>query len=126
MKIKLLDCTLRDGGYYWAVNDYMDIRTTGSVFSNGGYGAVFNTNFKKRYVYTGGLNFSFNKNIIDNENGLSSNDFWLRSILKPLSKGNSSVSASISAGTTTYNSNNNLATTDFNRSISSQFSSNLF
>ena len=116
---------LRDGGYYWAVNDYMDIRTTGSVFSNGGYGAVFNTNFKKRYVYTGGLNFSYNKNIIDSENGLSSNDFWIRSNLKPLSKGNSSVSASISAGTTTYNSNNNLATTDFNRSISSQFSSNI-
>ena len=37
---------LRDGGYYWYVNDYMDIRATGTVFSNGGYGGVFNTNFK--------------------------------------------------------------------------------
>ena len=116
---------LRDGGYYWYVNDYMDIRATGTVFSNGGYGGVFNTNFKKRYVFTGGLNFSYNKNIIDNESGLSSNDFWIRSNLKPLSKGNSSVSASISAGTTTYNNNNNLATSDFNRSISSQFTSNI-
>ena len=103
----------------------MDIRATGTVFSNGGYGGVFNTNFKKRYVFTGGLNFSYNKNIIDNESGLSSNDFWIRSNLKPLSKGNSSVSASISAGTTTYNNNNNLATSDFNRSISSQFTSNI-
>ena len=60
---------LRDGGYYWYVNDYMDIRATGTVFSNGGYGGVFNTNFKKRYVFTGGLNFSYNKNIIDNEIG---------------------------------------------------------
>ena len=116
---------LRDGGYYWYVNDYMDIRATGTVFSNGGYGGVFNTNFKKRYVFTGGLNFSYNKNIIDNESGLSSNDFWIRGNLKPLSKGNSSVSASISAGTTTYNNNNNLATSDFNRSISSQFASNI-
>ena len=116
---------LRDGGYYWYVNDYMDIRATGTVFSNGGYGGVFNTNFKKRYVFTGGLNFSYNKNIIDNEIGLSSNDFWIRGNLKPLSKGNSSVSASISAGTTTYNNNNNLATSDFNRSISSQFTSNI-
>ncbi len=116
---------LRDGGYYWYVNDYMDIRATGTVFSNGGYGGVFNTNFKKRYVFTGGLNFSYNKNIIDNESGLSSNDFWIRGNLKPLSKGNSSVSASISAGTTTYNNNNNLATSDFNRSISSQFTSNI-
>ncbi len=117
---------LRDGGYYWFLNEYIDLRATGSIYSNGGFSAELNTNYKKRYAYSGGFNFSYNKNLITTgENSETSNDYWVRWSHKPQSQGNSSVSASVSAGTTTYNSNNNLAISDFDRSINSQFSSNV-
>ncbi len=50
---------LRDLGYYWAVNDYMDARFNGTLFSNGSWETSINTNYKKRYRYNGRLNFSY-------------------------------------------------------------------
>ena len=117
---------LREGGYYLAVNDYIDARLTGDIYSKGGNALNFISNYYKRYAYRGTFNFSYNKTVTDNvENPLETNDYWLRWNHSPQSKGNSSVSASVSAGTSTYNSNNNLINQDFSRSINSQFTSNI-
>jgi hypothetical protein len=50
---------LRDGGYYWAANEYFDIAVRGDIYSNGSWEGKFNTNYRKRYKYNGGLNFNY-------------------------------------------------------------------
>ena len=117
---------LRDGGYYLTFSDYMDLRLTGDIYSKGGHGLQANMNYKKRYSYSGSFNFSYNKSVIDNiEDPVETNDFWIRWSHRPETRGNSSFGASVSAGTSTYNSNNNLVNQDFSRSINSQFSSSV-
>lgn len=117
---------LRDGGYYFAISDYMDLRVTGDIYSKGGNGLNVTSNYLKRYAFRGTFNFSYNKSISDDiENPLETNDYWIRWNHRPQSRGNSSFSASVSAGTSTYSTNNNLVNQDFNRSINAQFTSNI-
>ena len=49
---------LRDGGYYFAISDRMDLRLTGEVFTKGSWGAAAASSYAQRYRYSG--NFSFN------------------------------------------------------------------
>ncbi len=117
---------LRDGGYYFAISDYMDLRVTGDIYSKGGNGLNITSNYLKRYSYRGTFNFSYNKSVSDDiENPLETNDYWVRWNHRPESRGNSSFSASVSAGTSTYSTNNNIVNQDFNRSINAQFTSNV-
>ncbi|MEP1093559.1 MAG: putative LPS assembly protein LptD [Cyclobacteriaceae bacterium] len=117
---------LRDGGYYFAISDYADLRVTGDIYSKGGNGLNATSNYFKRYSFRGTFNFSYNKSVSDDlENPLETKDYWVRWNHRPETRGNSSFSASVSAGTSTYSSNNNLVNQDFTRSISSQFTSNI-
>lgn len=117
---------LRDGGYYFAISDYMDLRVTGDIYSKGGNGLNITTNYLKRYAYRGTFNFSYTSTVADDiENPVIAKDFWVRWNHSPETRGNSSISASVSAGTSSYNNNNNLVAQDFNRSINSQFTSNV-
>lgn len=38
---------LRDGGYYWAINDYADMALRGEIYSKGSYGLSVASNYKK-------------------------------------------------------------------------------
>ena len=49
---------LRDGGYYFAISDRMDLRLTGEVFTKGSWGVAAASSYAQRYRYSG--NFSFN------------------------------------------------------------------
>ena len=117
---------LKNGGYYFAIRDYIDLKILGSIYSKGGTSLSFNSNYRKRYRYSGSFNFSFNQNISDEiESPLKTNDYWVRWNFSPESRGpRGRFSVSASFGTSTYNSNNNLVNQDFNRSIKSQYSSN--
>ncbi len=117
---------LRNGGYYWAISDYADLRVTGDIYSRGGAAAEVTSRYKKRYAYSGSFSYTFNRTITDDvEGGSRSNDQWVRWSHSPQSRGRSSFSASVSAGTSTFNQNNNLVNQDFQRSINSQFTSNV-
>jgi lipopolysaccharide export system protein LptA len=50
---------LRNGGYYWAVNDYIGLKFLGDIYSFGGYGATLNGDYYKRYSYRGNFNFNY-------------------------------------------------------------------
>jgi len=49
---------LQNGGYYFAINDYVDLALTGDAYSNGSWGLRINSNYNKRYRFNG--NFSLN------------------------------------------------------------------
>lgn len=54
---------LREGGYYFAMNDYMDLRVTGDIYSNGTWGLRVGTNYKLNYRFSGNLNVKYFKNV---------------------------------------------------------------
>ncbi len=54
---------LREGGYYFAMNDYMDLRVTGDIYTNGTWGLRVGTNYKVNYKFSGNLNVKYFKNI---------------------------------------------------------------
>ncbi len=117
---------LRNAGYYFAINDYVDARITGDIYSKGGNALNINSNYFKRYAYRGSLNFSYTRTVTDElENGLETNDYRIRWNHSPQSKGNSSFSASVNAATQSFNQNNNLVVQDFAQSINSQLASNI-
>lgn len=117
---------LRNGGYYFAISDYVDLRLTGDIYSKGGSGINAVSNYFKRYSFRGTFNFSYTNSVSDDvENPLETNDYSIRWNHSPESKGNSSFSASVNAATRTFTQNNNLVVQDFNRSINSQLASSI-
>lgn len=59
---------LRDGGFYWAINDYLDATFRGRIFSFGGWGLDGLSNYTKRYRYNGNVALSYNRIIIGKPN----------------------------------------------------------
>jgi len=54
---------LREGGYYFAMNDYMDLRVTGDIYTNGTWGVRLGSNYRWNYHFNGNLNLRFFKNV---------------------------------------------------------------
>ena len=54
---------LRNGGYYFAINDYVDLTLLGDIYSKGSWGAGLITNYKLRYKFNGSLSFKYNRNL---------------------------------------------------------------
>lgn len=101
---------LRNGGYFFDINDYVKLALTGDIYSKGGHAIYAVSNYIKRYRYNGNVNFAYSRNkIADNiENPSVSNDFRLTWSHSPQSKGTGRFGASVTAATTTYTQNNNL------------------
>jgi hypothetical protein len=116
---------LKNGGYYFAINDYIDLALTGDLYSKGSWGLNAATRYTKRYSFNGSFNLKYN-----NQTGLNEGDstiirdFWVNWSHSPQSKGTTRFSASVNAGTSTYNQNNptadlrNTLNQDFNSSVS--------
>ena len=58
-----LGYALSDGGFYWAINPYMDLTVTGDIYTNGSYGLQLNTRYMKRYRFSGDFRFKYNNTI---------------------------------------------------------------
>ena len=50
---------LRNGGYYFAVNDYMDLSLIGDIYTKGSWNLKVNSNYKRKYRYQGNVNLSY-------------------------------------------------------------------
>lgn len=117
---------MRNGGYYFDINDYVDLKLTGDIFTNGSYGLQSVSTYRKRYAFSGNFNLRYNKtNSTQFEDDSFSKDFWLNWSHSPQSVGTSRFSASVSAGTSTYTANANNVGQDFQQSINAQFNSNI-
>ena len=44
---------LRDGGYYFALSDKMDLKLIGEIYTKGSWGLTLTSNYNKRYKYSG-------------------------------------------------------------------------
>lgn len=50
---------LRDGGYYFAISDKMDLKLLGEIYTKGSWGVSVATNYRVRYKYSGQFYFSY-------------------------------------------------------------------
>ena len=117
---------LREGGYFFVWNDYLHTALTGDIYSKGSWGLTARTQYRKRYKHSGRFEFRFNrnKNLDFEEVPLDSRDFWFSWKHQPKSRGTGRFSASVNAGTSTFNSNN-VSINNFQRNIRSEFRSNI-
>jgi lipopolysaccharide export system protein LptA len=116
---------LKNGGYYFAISDYIDLTVTGEIYSKGSWGINAASSYNKRYSYGGRFNARFNNQKGLNEGDSSvTRDFWITWGHTPQSKGSTRFSASVNAGTSTYNQNNP-SYQDLSRSLNQDFNSSV-
>jgi hypothetical protein len=109
---------LRNGGYYFDINDYVKMGITGDLYSKGSSALALNSIYRKRYAYSGSFAFNytsnkFNDNIEDNSR---SKDFRLTWSHSPQTKGTGRFSASVNAATASFTKNNYVSVTTTNAS----------
>lgn len=102
---------LRDGGYYFAINDYVDLKLTGEIFTKGSWGLAAQSNYKKRYKYSGSFYFNYQVTKEGEQNMPDysvTKNFKLQWSHRQDSKAsvNSSFSASVNFATQSYERNN--------------------
>lgn len=59
---------LRDGGYYLALSDYMDLKLLGELYTKGSWGVSAETNYNRRYKYSGNIYFSYLRTVEGEKN----------------------------------------------------------
>ncbi|WP_445749509.1 putative LPS assembly protein LptD [Polaribacter sp.] len=97
----------QNGGYYFAISDYMDLTVLGDAYSNGSWGTRISSNYNKRYKYNGIFSLNF-ENIINGIRGFDdfakSNNFNVRWTHNQDSKAspNSRFSASVNLGSSRF------------------------
>ena len=49
----------RDGGYYFAISDYVDLALRGEIYTKGSWGISGHSSYTKRYKFRGSFDFSY-------------------------------------------------------------------
>ncbi len=108
---------LKNAGYYFGINDYIDMELRGDIYSNLSWAAYSSVRYRKKYKYNGAFNFNYTLNNWG-EKGLpdymSSRDFritWTHA-QDAKARPSSSFSANVNAGSSKYNMFNTTATAD--------------
>jgi hypothetical protein len=117
---------LRGGGYYWAISDFMDLNITGEAYTYGNWGLNTTWNYKKRYQYTGNLIFTYNTRFADPASDINRDkikQFFINWSHSPQSKGTGRFSASVQAGSSSFNRTSSL--NNVQQSITNNFQSNV-
>ena len=102
---------LRDGGYYFAVSDKMDLKLLGEIYTKGSWGLSAATNYRKRYKYSGSFYASY-QNTINGEKNMpdyvKQTSFKLQWSHRQDTKANpySNLSASVNFASSSYEKNN--------------------
>jgi len=102
---------LRDGGYYFAISDKMDLKLIGEIFTKGSWGISGASNYRKRYRYSGSVYASY-QNSVTGEKNLpdysKTTSFKIQWSHRQDAKANpySNLSASVNFATSSYERNN--------------------
>lgn len=102
---------LRDGGYYFAISDKIDLKLLGEIYTKGSWGISAASNYNVRYKYSGQFYFSY----LDTRTGdegfpdyTKTKSFKLQWSHRQDSKANpySTLSASVNFASTSYENSN--------------------
>ena len=102
---------LRDGGYYFAISDKMDLKVLGEIYTKGSWGLSAASNYRKRYRYSGSF-FASYQNTINGEKNMpdymKQTSFKIQWSHRQDAKANPfrTISASVNFATSSYEKNN--------------------
>ncbi len=101
---------LRNGGYYWAANQYFDMKILADIYTKGSWGLHLSSTYKKRYKFSGSFagDYVLNKNSEkDLPDYYETKDFSIKWNHSQDSKANpdQTFTASVNISTSTYNKN---------------------
>lgn len=118
---------LENGGYYWAINEYMDFELLGDIYSRGGWAVKPRFRYKKRYKYSGNFNLGYAVNVAGTKGApdySKSTDFRIRWTHRqdPKARPNSNFSANVNIVSANYVKYNVVSTQDF---LSNEFQSSV-
>ncbi len=118
---------LENGGYYFAISDYIDLALRGDIYSRGSWAIKANSSYNKRYKYNGNFNINYAENYIGESempDYQKNKDFFVRwsHNQDARARPNSRFSANVNAGSSSYNTFNPSSTSDY---LSNTFQSNV-
>ena len=102
---------LTGGGYYFAISDIMDLKLTADIFTKGSWALGVETNYNKRYKYSGSLMADYqitktgDKGLDDYMEAKDFKVVWSHR-QDPKANPNSSFSASVNFATSSYEKSN--------------------
>ena len=102
---------LKNGGYYWAINDYVDLEILGEIYTKGTWALSLNSKYTLRYKFSGNLSLSYRTDVRGEKNTkdyTKSQNFrvsWQHR-QDPKASQYSSFSASVDFTTSGYNQSN--------------------
>lgn len=102
---------LREGGYYFAINDYVDAKVLGDIYTKGSWALSAQSTYRKRYKFNGNLYVSYQhtqtgeKNMPDFTVSKSFKVTWTHR-QDPKANPTQSFSASVNFATSSYERNN--------------------
>jgi len=101
---------LTNGGYYFAINDYLDLELRGDIYTKGTWALSATTSYTKRYKFRGNLSISYREDVMG-EKGMTdytkANNMSIRWSHSQDAKANPNF---------TFSSSVNFATSGYNRS----------
>lgn len=118
---------LSNGGYYFGINDYLDLTLKGDIYTKGSWKVNTSSNYNKRYRYQGNLNLGYAITKLGEEelsNYSKSTDFFIRwnHRTDPKARPNSTFTAKVNAGSNSYFQNTSYNANDY---LSNTFSSSV-
>lgn len=102
---------LRDGGYYFALSDKMDLKVLGEIYTKGSWAVSAASNYRKRYRYSGSFLVNY-QNTLQGEKNMpdftKTTSFKVQWSHRQDQKANpySSLTASVNFATTSFERNN--------------------
>lgn len=118
---------LENGGYYWGINDYLELYLRGDIYSRGSWAVKPQLNYRKRYKYNGNFMFSYAVNI----DGIEGDPDYARSrsysirwthAQDPKARPNGRFNASVNYMSNNYNRYNMVSTQNY---LSNTFNSSV-
>ena len=98
---------LQNGGYYFALNDYVDLAVLADIYTNGSWGLRTESSYALRYRFTGNFSFRY-ESLVNSERGFpdysKANNFFVRWSHSQSTQANptSRFSASVNFGSSSF------------------------
>lgn len=122
-----LGFALQNGGYYFGINDYIDLSITGDLYTTGSYRLRLNSRYAKKYRYRGNIgieygNLRFGDELRGNLSVQQSFSVRWNYTMDPKAWPNNNFSANVNIASSNYNQ---LNVTNVNQRLNNSFNSSV-
>ncbi|MDX2195117.1 MAG: putative LPS assembly protein LptD [Cytophagales bacterium] len=105
--------SLQNGGYFWAMNEYANVKMSGTIYTLGSYNYTLGSDYVRKYRFSGNLSFLQSNNIFQADNPTlrrENKDYKLNWTHRTLRKNTGTFSANVNIATSQVNQLNEFQT----------------